>query len=68
MKIDEIRKLSDQEIDEKIYELKGDLMTLRFQQKSGNLDNGNKIGDTRKTIAKLLTIKRERELASKASK
>lgn len=68
MKIEEIRKLSDQELLEKVYELKGNLMTLRFQQKSGNLDNGKKITDVRKTIAKLLTVQKEREIASKASK
>ncbi len=68
MTIDEVRKLSDKELNEKIYELKGDLMTLRFQQKTGNLDNGNKLHDVRKSIAKCLTVVKERAIANKAAK
>lgn len=68
MKIEEVRKLSDQELRDKVFDLKGDLMTLRFQQKSGNLDNGKKITEVRKTIAKCLTVQKERELANKAGK
>lgn len=65
MKIDEVRALSDQELTEKVYELKSNLMTLRFQQKTGNLDNGKKITEVRKSIAKVLTIQKERQLAAK---
>ncbi len=64
MTIDEIRKLSDKDLSDKVYELKGELMTLRFQQRTGNLDNGAKIHDTRKTIAKLLTVQKERTIAA----
>ena len=39
MKIQDIRAMSDQELNEKVYELKSNLMALRFQQKSGTLDN-----------------------------
>ncbi len=35
MQIDEIRKLSDQEIQSRVLELKGNLLNLRFQQKAG---------------------------------
>jgi large subunit ribosomal protein L29 len=68
MKIEEVRKLSDKELSDKVLELKADLMTLRFQQRSGNLDNGAKIRDARKSIAKCLTVKKERELAAKQAK
>ncbi|MCI5631025.1 MAG: 50S ribosomal protein L29 [Bacilli bacterium] len=68
MRIEEVRKLTDQELVEKVYELKSDLMALRFQQKTGNLDNGKKITEVRKTIAKVLTVQKERQLANKESK
>lgn len=68
MRIEEVRKLTDQELVEKVYELKSDLMALRFQQKTGNLDNGRKITEVRKTIAKVLTVQKERQLANKESK
>jgi large subunit ribosomal protein L29 len=67
MDIDEVRKLSDKELNDKVYELKGDLMTLRFQQKSGTLDNGNKLHQVRKDIAKILTVQKERQLAAKSA-
>ncbi len=62
MKIDEIRALSTEELNAKVNELKQELLTLRFQQASGQLDNGKKITETRKTLARVLTIIREREL------
>ena len=68
MNIQEVRKLSDKELVEKVSELKGNLMVLRFQQKSGNLDNDKKITEVRKSIAKCLTVQKEREIASKAAK
>lgn len=68
MNIEEVRKLSDKELSDKVYELKGDLMTLRFQQRAGSLDNGKKITEVRKNIAKCLTVQKERTLANKASK
>ena len=63
MKIQDIRAMSDQELNEKVYELKSNLMALRFQQKSGTLDNGKKITESRKSIAKVLTVQKERALA-----
>lgn len=65
MKIQEIRAMSDIELDEKVYELKSDLMSLRFQQKSGTLDNGKKITEIRKSIAQVLTVQKERALTEK---
>lgn len=63
MKIQDIRAMSDQELNEKVYELKSNLMALRFQQKSGTIDNGKKITEIRKSIAKVLTVQKERALA-----
>jgi len=68
MNIEEVRKLSDKELSDKVYELKSELMTLRFQQKTGNLDNGSKLHDVRKSIAKCLTVQKERVMAAKAAK
>lgn len=64
MTIEEVRKLSDKDLAEKVYELKGELLTLRFQAKAGQLDNGAKITVTRKDIARCLTVQNERKLAA----
>lgn len=63
MKIEDIRELTTAELQQKVFDLKADLMTLRFQQKSGELENGKKTTEVRKSIAKCLTVLRERELA-----
>ena len=62
MKLAEIRELQTNEIYAKVYELKQELLTLRFQQATGQLDNGKKITTVRKTIARCYTVIKEREL------
>ncbi len=63
MKIQEVRELTTPELKEQVYNLKAELLSLRFQQKSGELQNGKKITEVRKSIAKMLTVLREREIA-----
>ena len=64
MTIEEVRKLSDKDLAQKVYELKGNLLTLRLQAKAGQLDNGAKIPACRKDIARLLTVAQERKNAA----
>jgi large subunit ribosomal protein L29 len=68
MTIEEVRKLSDKDLATKVYELKGNLLALRFQAKAGQLDNGSKFTSTRKDIAKCLTVANERKKAAAAAK
>ncbi|MBE3519836.1 MAG: 50S ribosomal protein L29 [Firmicutes bacterium] len=62
MKVQEIRAMSDKEIDEKIKDLKQELFNLRFQLATGQLDNVMRIREVKRAIARVKTIKREREL------
>ncbi len=62
MKINEIRDLTDMELNQKLVELKAELFNLRFQHATNQLDNPRVITDVKKTIAKIKTILREREL------
>ena len=66
MKINELRELSTAELEEKLAECKQELFNLRFQNAINQLDNPIKIGDVKKTIARILTIIRERELTGSA--
>lgn len=69
MKIEELRELSDADLSAKVSELRENLMTLRFQQKSGQLDNGRRLTAVRKDIARALTVESERRHgASKSAK
>lgn len=60
MKIDEFRKMSDADLTSRISELRAHLLELRFQQKAGQADNGKALHDTRKDIARALTVQSER--------
>ena len=61
-KIEELRKLTTEELNNKIKENKEELFNLRFQQATGNLENPGRLKDLRKEVARMKTIIREREL------
>lgn len=67
MKTDEIRELTDHELQEKARELKGELFNLRFQMITGQLENKARLKIVRRSIARVKTIMRERELAAAAA-
>ena len=66
MTVKEIRNMSVSELQKNIAEQKEALFNLRFQHSINQLDNPMKIVETKKNIAKLLTVLREKELAEKA--
>ena len=63
MKVKEIREKSSSDLEKELSELKSELFKLRFQLATNGLDNPMKIKNTKKDIAKIKTILRERELA-----
>ncbi|MBR5278615.1 MAG: 50S ribosomal protein L29 [Clostridia bacterium] len=66
MTIKEIREMPISELQKNIAEQKEALFNLRFQHSINQLDNPMKIVETKKTIARLLSVLREKELAEKA--
>ncbi len=62
MKTNEIRQMSDNELQDSLKNLKVELFNLRFQLATGQLDNPMRIGGVKKDIARIKTIVREREL------
>ena len=56
MKKQEIKKLSKDEIIKNINKFKKDLFNFRFQKINSQITNPAKIGETKKTIARLKTI------------
>lgn len=56
MKVNELRDLSTAELEEKLAESKQELFNLRFQNAINQLENPKRIGDVKKTIARILTI------------
>ncbi|MBS3942936.1 MAG: 50S ribosomal protein L29 [Dethiobacter sp.] len=63
MKVQEIRELSNQELENKMKELKEELFNLRFQLATGQLENIMRISDVRRGIARVKTVIRERALS-----
>ena len=62
MKASEIRKLSAEELDDMLLELKDELFKLRFQQAINQLDNPMRINAVKKDIARVKTVQRDIEL------
>lgn len=65
MKVDEIRDLTDEELNRKLGDLKEELFNLRFQMATGQLDNPMRMKHVKKDIARVKTVIRERELQLK---
>ncbi len=63
MKIKEVHELNEQELEDKVKELKEELFNLRFQQATGQLDNVMRIKEVRRNIARVKTVLRERALS-----
>jgi len=62
MKASEIRDLSPDEIQGKVVNLKEELLNLRFQHGTGQLENPQKIKQTRRVLARMKTIIKENEI------
>lgn len=62
MKTEELRQLSEEELNAKARDAKEELFNLRFQSATGQLDNTSRIKEVKKDIARIFTILREREL------
>jgi large subunit ribosomal protein L29 len=63
MKIEVIKELSTSDIKERLTEERNQLTKLKLTHAISPLDNPKKIGENRKTIARLLTELKKRELA-----
>lgn len=65
MKVSELRELSNEELNEKIYLLKEELFNLRRKKAVGQLEHGEEVRRVRKDIARAKLVQRERELGVK---
>ena len=62
MKAAELRKFSNEELLDKVEQLKEELFNLRFQLAVGQLEDTARIKKVRKTIAQMYTIITERKV------
>jgi large subunit ribosomal protein L29 len=58
----DLRASSEDELEDKLAEAKIELFNLRFQAATGQLESHGRLHAVRKEIARIYTVKREREL------
>ena len=64
MQARELRQLSDEQLIDRYEDLKEAMYKLRIDQNSGELVDTSQFRNTRREVARVLTILRERELAA----
>lgn len=67
MKAAELRELGVADLRQKLAELRRELLTLRIQRANQQLKNPLKIRELRRTIARILTIIREKKYEARKS-
>ncbi|HXV72165.1 MAG TPA: 50S ribosomal protein L29 [Acidimicrobiia bacterium] len=66
MSLSELREMTEEELFDALVEAKEERFNLRFQIATNQLDNTARLKTVKTEIAQILTIMRERELASSA--
>jgi large subunit ribosomal protein L29 len=64
MKAEELRDVSDDDLRARVNELKESLFRMRFKLSLGNTDVVNQLRNSRKDLARVKTLLRQRELAA----
>ncbi|NDV17943.1 50S ribosomal protein L29 [Pseudodesulfovibrio sp. JC047] len=57
----ELRELDDAKLNEKLTESRNELFSMRFKHATAQLENTQTLVGLKKTIARILTIQRERQ-------
>ena len=65
MRARDLRDLTDEELEEKMGETRKELFNLRFQSATGALENSARLRSAKREIARILTVKTERERVGK---
>ncbi|MDD6920134.1 MAG: 50S ribosomal protein L29 [Eubacteriales bacterium] len=63
MELNKIREMSEVELNAELLKMKKDLMNLRFQHVTGQLENPLKLKEAKRDIARVMTVIREKQLA-----
>ena len=58
----DLRNATEEELDSRLADAKLELFNLRFQAATGQLESHGRLHAVRKEIARIYTVKREREL------
>ncbi len=64
MKAEEIRNLSQQEIEKMLRDTRQELLNLRLRKQSGQVEKTHELRELRRDVARLKTIIKERAVAT----
>jgi large subunit ribosomal protein L29 len=64
MKASELKELSLEELGDRVKDLQEELFNLRFQHGTSQLENPMRLGQTKKDIARILTVIGEKKRAA----
>jgi large subunit ribosomal protein L29 len=65
MKVDDIRAMSPDQMEDAILNLKKERFNLRFQRATGQLENTSRLREARRDIARIKTIAAQKRAAKK---
>ncbi len=65
MKLNKIREMDEGKLNETLVEQRKTLFDQRFQHATAQLENTMALSESKKIIARILTVKREREMGAK---
>ena len=68
MKVEDIRSMSLDQLDDQVVKLKKERFNLRFQRATGQLENTARLRETRRDIARIKTIANQKRAASPKTK
>jgi len=63
MKIDDIRAMSLDQLEDEVVKLKKERFNLRFQRATGQLENTSRLRETRRDIARIKTVANQKRAA-----
>jgi len=65
MKVDDIRAMTPDQMEDAILNLKKERFNLRFQRATGQLENTSRLKETRRDIARIKTIAAQKRAAKR---
>jgi len=66
MKAPDVKLLSDDQLKEELLKLKKEQFNLRFQRAVGQVENTARIREVRRSVARIMTVQRQRALSAAA--
>jgi large subunit ribosomal protein L29 len=66
MKVDDVRQMTVDQLNDELLKLKKERFNLRFQRATGQLENTSRVRQVRRDIARIQTVARQKRAAAQA--